>query len=519
MQHINEKHIDFMLIIENGSNEYEVLKRGNIPSVFSSLMAGINQKIFMIAHTGLISMLMSAAQDKKNDLHTQLEPLLEDLKNAWETKIDSEGDWVLLNPKTLPAGKSLAELGFTKGINNLWDKEKLLITDLEAGKFRSVNIDAFKNLFDEKNTIRKRIFVDAHGSSAYGKKPLLAGMSQDQYFSFLKFLNQNTDFLYLLTCYGGGLNSIKFHDQEIKSGQDAFNALSIKFPIVLGATIEAPTEMSKYQPADYKSFFKLLDEYIKKPEQRTLKEALAVLYKQMGSETGIPLVKFPGSNEFFRAVDLDDTIVSLTMVNMRARELGAKILELTDKQKLLLYPAIVTLPIKIMGSDTKIISMIAGNACHFIDSLSSNRSFQETLPIFNVADASIKVFVIKKLNCKDGFFENILLAKKGTRFKLLAKIISLPQYQKFMGMYVKLESDLDDIDPTNIGAINIFEQPDESGLKIVDPKAVIEQAKISFDRSMPNFDALKQATAGMQTVDMIENSKKEFLNSVGRSIS
>lgn len=520
MQQPTEKYIDFMLIIKNGSAENEIIKKGLIPSVFLSFRAGIKQKILMVAHSGLVAMLLSVAKDTKNYLQPELQGLLNDIKKDWEVKINPEGDWVVLNPKT--AGRPLLDIGFSKKekglrlpLADLWPQEASLVADLEAGKFKPVNIDNFKNLFDETMPIRKRIFVDAHGHSAYGKKPLLAGMSREDYFSFLKFLNPTTDFLYLLTCYGGGLNSIQFHNQEIKNDQEGINALSIKFPIVLGATIEAPTELGRFQPADYKTFFKLLDDYLKNPDAKRLKDALNILYKEMRSETGIPIIRFPGANDFFRAIDLDTNIQLLTMVGLRSRELYAKTIELNSNQKLLIYPAIISLPIKINGSKVKIISMIPGSATHFIDSIVSVESFQKTLIAFSVPDITIKVFAIKKLICKDATFENVIIGKKEDRLRVLAKVTHLPDYQKFVGSYIKIESDFEKYGASfQTPWTSPFEQPDESDLKIIDAKNAADQVQIYFRSGTPNTEALQQATAGMQTMDMIENAKKSFLAAI-----
>ncbi|HEY5235824.1 MAG TPA: hypothetical protein VIJ14_06575, partial [Rhabdochlamydiaceae bacterium] len=58
-----KNHLDFMLIIENGSNEFETLKRGAIPSVFSSLMTGDAQRVPMVVHSGVMGMLSAASKD------------------------------------------------------------------------------------------------------------------------------------------------------------------------------------------------------------------------------------------------------------------------------------------------------------------------------------------------------------------------------------------------------------------------------------------------------------------------
>lgn len=527
MQSLNENSIDLMILIENGSSEFEILKDGRMPSIFSSLIAGIEQNLLMIVHSGLLGMLTSEAKNKQNRHQHKLESLLNNIKNNWETKINLEGDWVVLNPKNYEFRKTLIELGFTKDLVDFWIQEASLVSNLESGKFKPINVYTFKKLFNENTFIRKRIFVDAHGISAYTKRqPLLAGMTRDQYFDFLHYLNPTTDFLYLLTCYGGGLNSIQFHNQEIRNSEERFNALSIKFPLVLGASIEAVTEMSKYAPADYKLFFKLINEYIKKPNSQNLKDALNVLYKKMNPETGIPLIKFPGSREFFRAVDLDKTIRLFTMVEMRSHELVLKDkkvvgqitpLELLDNQKLLVYPAILLIPIKIFGIDTAILSMIPGNATHFFDSFSSNQSFRKTLNIFSSEDVAIKVWSFKKMICNDAIFENVILIKRGEKFKLVAKVNSLkPDYKQFVNSYFKIESDFSVYkDPLSMEAWQTpFESPEESGLKSIDSQGAFDIAKTWFNLAMPNPESLRQATAGMQPLSMIENAIKASLDAM-----
>ena len=155
VSHKNYSVIDFMLLTENGSNEYEILKRNEIPPAFSSLMDKIKQKMLIVTHSGLVAMLIATGKDKRN--YAQWKALFE-IKNNWEVKINTEGDWAILNPKL--AGKSLSEIGFVKNLSDLWS-QAALVSDLESRKFKPVNKDNFKNLFDENPRIRRRIFLNA----------------------------------------------------------------------------------------------------------------------------------------------------------------------------------------------------------------------------------------------------------------------------------------------------------------------------------------------------------------------
>jgi hypothetical protein len=520
------KHFDFLMIIENGSNEFQGFKEGIPPAVFSSMMDGFKQKIPMIVHVGLMGMLVAAAKDtsipsdefiklKKEKLQKELKDLLEDARANWDVRINSAGDWVVIKPKS---GENLASLGINESnLSEFWIRSESIINEMEKGSFKPISIDNFKMLFNQSSPIRKRIMAIGHGSSGLFKDPLMLGIPREQYVELLKFLNPSTDFLYVFSCYSGGINSVQFHEQMKKANTEAFSLVSIKFPIVLSALYEAITDVSRRRSPDYRAFFSHLDEYLRTLSTKSLKDALNAIYAAIGIDSGIPLIRFPGANDFFRAVDIDNTVKLLTMVSMRAhmlsvqdKKVAAKIspIEILNNEKLLVYPALVMVPLHIIGVSYKIISMIPGNASHVLDQVVCDNQFDDFLKGFETDDISLKCFLIKKLSCKDVSFERAFLATSKEQYLFMGKVVDSPDYPQYKGSYIKVTGKI-----FTYTLLNPFTQKD-SGLTQVTAISVQELINKVLNTKKTDPEALRHATAGMQTISMLDDAIRDFVSNI-----
>ena len=424
--------------------------------VFADLAAMIRDKIPVIASSSLMKILIDKKDTKDKIPVKKLFAELLD-SNQWSLFKNTLSDFVVALPNNFwpDLGKIDEEKLALLGLN------KNFLTKLLPHEFESlfkdapalpINMDSLEQLFLIDQTIRKRIFLTGHGYfdekiKGQASNPLIAQLTLAQYQRFLNFLNKiGTDILYLESCYSGGLHLLTPYVKELNSTSFAPNN-PLNYFIIVNGTTDAVTY------GCYKNSFKKLFDAINdffSPNGPTIKNPFRSIVESMlcTDLSTIASVRFPGSLNYFKAINVDGKIEIITQAKVTAeslktekglkqipeigklsaqikekREKGedttalAKELEMQlkasaegkrkdigsinikDKDAVLLYPMI--LPIYFVIQSTKmptIISMIPGNAVHYIKTIVSKEFIDEFfLSFYDLEIASTKLFFIKTI--------------------------------------------------------------------------------------------------------------------------
>lgn len=538
------KSLDLVMEFESGG-EVKYMEHGNQSPVFSYFIDGIQQEVPIVASSVLLYLLTLGVDIKINWLEERGDennpyikdtwlPYQQKIKNAlanlkdeskWQVYANQAGDFAFLLPKSYYPNETASSLGFNAQIQKIAGSQ--IASTFNQKKSAPININNLKSMFDPKSDVRKRIFLNGHGTTKteYSKEAYVAQMDHQQYIAFLNFFNPTTDFLFVFSCYAAGSNLMRMYKDQLDTNKEIFTQASLSFPIALGAITDAPVG-TKLQTPNFKAFFKALDTYLANPRKGSLKSALNEIYK-LAEISAIPTIRFPGSESFFRAVEVDDKVKMLTMVGLKAYELeyklkGAQVppLELNNLDAILIYPAIINIPLKIVpvvkknewGSEeikTTIIPMISGNSYQIIDSINAaDSNLQDIASIFDWPGKLSKAIFVKKIICKDGVYENVTVQHKGYSINYVIKIISsMPgkpgslSFAEYKDSYVQIDYSAagwaEHIKHTNLKKLN-----NEEGLKLI--KQLLIEAK-------PSEEAIRQATGGQQTLNMLESTLNEYL--------
>ena len=555
---LDNKHLDLVVIFDNGliPNQLETLKflektpdlfplvsaalpfefrllfMGMIGAMTRSVLACIEQEIPVIVSPPLFVIILEHLRDNPLNFKMPAEAFekyikikprfvsaIDNLKKNWKSYISKDHDFIVLMPQSLIRNNSLSLLGFDENnLDNLWD-----IDILKLPLYKDISIDSFKKLFLLDAKIRKRIILQGHGTSQIAGNPesAIAELSIKKYNLFLEAINQYCDFLYVISCYAGGMNMIEAQKEQYLINKKIFERFQINYPIVLGSALDAPSTLDTL---DYKAFFNKLDAYLANPTMEKLKETLKEAYKTMNKLLSIPLIRFPGSNSLFRAVELDKKIALLTVAALKAYELkfkmkGASIepYQLEGQKVTLLYPSLINIPLALnidKLAETRILSMIPGTAIHMIDSLEMpNSAFTDIFEIFNQESLVQKIFYIKKLICKDGIYEYVLFSQikefsqlfRSSNFSVITKISSSQAYPSFNNQFVGFQGTKDQFSKDLMPLMQKVED------------YMVMSAYYSYFMATPSADAIEQSTGGQQTLEMLKNAIENEINVIYNS--
>ncbi len=342
----------------------------------------------------------------------------------WQTYRTKNTEFLLLLPKKF-GQKHL----FTIGLSNELTKIPVYkIEQLVKGKtYNPINIETLNKMIVNPS-IAKRIYLTGHASyypEWRSPEKSYAQLTAPQYISFLRHLDKTGgQFLYISTCWAGGLNLFKMHHEQIKeSAKNIFSKVYVTYPIVVGALTEAPTKVSF--EAKFKQFFGELDDFFNRRKKilHWVRKPFEKIVKAFAEKSlwNIPSIRFPGINQFFQAIQVDAQVQLITYPILLAHELAFKANKLPtqafiikDKKAILLYPSMVRVPIKIEGTVPYMISMIPGKAHHYIQELDAHNTSLDELVRKMFAEPvilSTKAFFIPKLRCKN--FEGSGILEKG----------------------------------------------------------------------------------------------------------
>jgi hypothetical protein len=292
------------------------------------------------------------------------------------------------------------------------------------------------------------MYLTGHGKplSKTSDDSLAVGLLSSQFCNLLKFFNDKLamQFLFYITCYGGGYHTMTFFEDlyDEKRGQSLLN-----YTVAVGATTDLPAagfslmsmmfcscqQIQKgvgyhlygvekkdcphllknvLVPVDFNLFFSLLDKKFNNKgamplagnaDWKKIFRSVLGMYTvdPRASLQSTPLLKLAGEDEF-QAVLVDKQITALTYKKLHASEMTRRPIKLVDQRGFLVYPGIVMPAIVFCGSLVpKIISMNPEPMLHYIhqlyvpDATLEQFLLNETDPCFAVA--ADKVFLIKKV--------------------------------------------------------------------------------------------------------------------------
>jgi len=304
-------------------------------------------------------------------------------ESSWSVFSDKERNWVVLLPYQYN-DKLLEQHGLNGKVLEHIPPGTVFDTIYQEKSFRDRDhlINSFKTLFIQwwNERFPKRFLLIGHGFIN-----LIASLTGSAFMELLNFLNAlDTEFLYVATCYGGGVNLVDMQNrinaelenqlslrrlserqrekmyvkaQERPQWIDYFHTSSRKntknlSPLILGVmgskmrriktnrvidypiVIQATTDEATKSVVGIDHFFQLLDRYLaqsqwylgrpspKKGDRTTIKDVVTALYS--GEIHALASVRFPGANNFFRAIKVTQMDI-LTWTYIQSLKLAPKI--------------------------------------------------------------------------------------------------------------------------------------------------------------------------------------------------
>jgi len=125
-----------------------------------------------------------------------------------------------------------------------------------------------------------------------------------------------------------------------------------------------------------------------------------------------PLIRYAGTR-IFQPIPLVDSVKALTHTVTKARELENKKIVVRSKEKvLLLYPQIIRVPFEVKDFMPKVVSMHPAPSMHYFKEIVDSKSSLVRIVSSFVVTKIPKFFVVKRLICSDGIFENVMIQLK-----------------------------------------------------------------------------------------------------------
>lgn len=444
--------------------------------------------------------------------------------NQWDI-YESEGkDFVLILPHNY-AYKSAFNLNSFKQIPPDMLRKTFSQEEYIKKPVKIRNLDKFFN--KNEPLTPKNIYLVGHGAPGIS----IAGIPIKKYKKLLKMLeNINTRFLFVSSCYSGGENLIKAH-QNITTNQSFTN-----FAIAINATEDAPSTFT-HKPPEHtgewlKDFFERLEHWQKGIKGSyyfeadiTINDVLLPIYERTPGRENLPSVRLGGKNKYFRSIELPITY-NLTIDNLQnlLKERDKSPILLIDSEKIktiLVYPAIIhDMPIVIQGNKCPYFaSKIPGNGLHFIDTIIAPDIELETLLLKGFlrlpsgGSTSRVGWFIKTCLCKNTRIKGIpdgalvlygLCVGRGPSSETFEGINEiLCRYDQAYVGRAELGSFLKIID--SFWQLTWY----QSGTSGIDMYK--ERANLWLDLCMPTEEALKEATGGQETLEKLRSTKDDFI--------
>lgn len=246
--------------------------------------------------------------------------------NLWTVFINKEKDIAIIVPRTNPdSAESMRQLkknfGLNLfGLNPIKPENVASLFSQQEYKEKPVIIEHIRDIFD--TSMSKRFYLSGHGGlgQSIAAISLIKKEKTSSHFEqFLKLLSEiNTQFIYINTCFSGGLNLDTMQQQiqemiETTLKETYFTEKkSPSYAIAIQATTDAPTSGSVIA---LKEFFVRLNVFLLNPhwylgkskakETMTITKVVEPLYHPYPHISSLPAIRFPGQTSFFRTIDLD----------------------------------------------------------------------------------------------------------------------------------------------------------------------------------------------------------------------
>lgn len=269
-------------------------------------------------------------------------------------------------------------------------------------------IDQFKALFSDRSAYDKIFWIAGHGGT---NSP--AGLFAENYIQLLDWMNKHRcKGMVVTSCLAGGNSSL-------------LHLSRVKFPVILRSIGDFPTigtarSRSQMETTKSTELPQLFAELIERPRAYTnhdirnliaIDEANSALVTQNTVQ-----IYTPSPQGGFRTIPYSANILALTHTKYRTLQLRREIIAVSDALQVFLL--MIDLPVKFTGSESKLLSMIPGNAHHFFAEISfakiTHKDFLKG--IFSLQKNwgldAIKVFFIAKLSSETNVWHQVFFNVK-----------------------------------------------------------------------------------------------------------
>jgi ankyrin repeat protein len=349
----------------------------------------------------------------------------------------NHSEWEIYQLVTPNNGKELCLFLPKSCFPNLQGTEKLKALDFNTDLLQKVNfLDLFKEsakpceigaafeLFSDHPEVNKLCYLTGHGN-----RYTVGALESNDYQQLLHYLSkQKCKGLMITACESGGESSLlSLAIPSDKSGE----CQPINFPILVNSIGDFPTAKSDAQLMDELSTLATFFESSKAPTLLEIKSLMKRFANNSNSETSYRKIYFPvtggGSGSYNPICEGDQgfplTFSSLTKAKLEASK--AKIQEeikIADKKFLYISPLINDVTLSFQSLDPILVSMVPGNAHHFLQSIQLSKDsveefIKKTINWHKSGDLRVcKGFFIKSLkdNNNNNIEEIVLRLSKDT---------------------------------------------------------------------------------------------------------
>ncbi|OQA36326.1 MAG: hypothetical protein BWY54_00137 [Candidatus Dependentiae bacterium ADurb.Bin331] len=326
--------LDLIIILDDGEELTMFKETKKTAAARQTLSGAIRDEIpFLVSNTVLAALSQEYAY------------LFKYLQNSkqWKLYVDKTHEFTIGLPvhyltwEKIITHNEIQQIGLNKSLLFHLQSEK--INDFyfqifqNAPSIKQVNLTTIKHLFAHKigdtwesinNSSRKRLILFGHG--LYEKKNFpgfIASLTIADYRDFLQFLNViNVDLLYVVSCYSGGNNLLKTYqlNDELIS-----KPISLNYFLIIGAVTDNSAAAVSTQ-IDFIEFFQMVDNFFAPKKSSNVKfgDVAKLLWGKIIHN--IPSVRFPGSINYFKAIEIDKYLEVITYAKSTALTIPPRLL-------------------------------------------------------------------------------------------------------------------------------------------------------------------------------------------------
>lgn len=329
----NSEPLDLVIILDDGTELDSFKTTKTLGAARETLSAAIRDEVpFLVSSTVLAAISREYAYLFKFLLNNK----------QWALYIDSTEEFTIGLPRHYLTWEKILEYNDIQkiGLNN--QNLSLLPTDKitqfyttiveQSTQIKPVSLNGLKNVFAYKDEngwqpvndfSRKRLLLFGHGH--YEKKDMpgfVAGLTIAQYRDFLLFLNlMNVELLYVTSCYSGGNNLLKAYQLNDES---LSKPIRLNYFLIIGAVTDNGAAAASTK-IDFNDFFQNTDYFFSPNKSGSIKfeDIINPLWGKVIHN--IPSIRFPGSINYFKAVDIDKFVHVITYAQSTALNIPARL--------------------------------------------------------------------------------------------------------------------------------------------------------------------------------------------------